>query len=385
MSKKIYILDCLRTPIGRPYKSLKDFTASRLGAVVIKEAVRRNKLKPEIIDEVIFGNAVSAGTGQNLSRQSAILAGLPNDIPSYGVNAVCGSGLQAIILAVRSIQAQESSLVIAGATESATHSPEITFQEGAEKHNFESHIYDGLTCFLTGKLMGELAEDMAREHQISREDQDKFALRSHQKSAEAQKTGKFNQETVFIDLPGGKIFDRDEKVRSNVSMEKMTMLPPVFHEEGTLTAGNSCAPCDGACAVVVASEEMVRQNKLAPKAQITGYSHVALAPEDVFKAGIPSIQQALEKSQISIDQIDLFEISEAFAVQAIYIRDKLNIPDERINIWGGDIALGHPLGVAGTRILTTLIHSLIDQKKKRGLACVCFGGGGSISIAVEIL
>ncbi|MFA5088618.1 MAG: thiolase family protein [Candidatus Omnitrophota bacterium] len=377
-----YIVSCARTPIGKPFKGLKEFTAARLGAMVLKEVVRRSKIPEAKIDEVVLGNTVSAGTGQNLSRQAVLLADLPASLPAYTVNNVCGAGLQSVILAGQSIQAGNGSVILAGGAESATHCPSF---ETEKRQTKESLIYDGLICQLTGKHMGELAEDMAREFWVTREAQDKFSLRSHQKACQAQAEGKFQNEIVPVPLARGGFFSEDERPRKNISLESLSSLPPAFCPGGMLTAGNSCAPSDGASAFAVAAEDFCKKERLAPLARIVGSASIALPPKDLFVAGVDSIKESLAKSRLSLKEIDLFEISEAFAVQVLYTKDKMNIPEEKINIWGGDIALGHPLGAAGSRILVTLIYSLIDQKKSRGLACVCFGGGGSISLIVEIV
>lgn len=389
LSNSIYILDALRTPVGSTFKSLKDFSAAQLGAAVIKELVRRAEIKGESVNEVILGNTVSAGTGQNLARQAAVLAGLPVSTPAFSVNNVCGSGLQSVILAAQAIRCQEAELVVAGGTESASQSPGIIRKEDEEKNKEEqpldSVIHDGLRCQITNKHMGELAEFIAEKFKISREEQDQHALESHLKACHAQEQGKFLNEITRITIKDGQYLAQDERPRKNINLERLASLPAAFKKDGTVTAGNSSIPSDGAAAVLLASEAMVKKYKSSPKARILGYASVATDPEMVFTASILSIQECLKKCRLSLKEVDLFEISEAFAVQAIVTQRELKIPSEQMNILGSDVAIGHPLGAAGARILVTLLHALHEQKKKIGLATVCLGGGGAVAVAIEAL
>ena len=390
LSKQVFIVDALRTPVGSPNKSLKNFSVTQLSSLVIKEIVQRNKIKKQLIDEVILGNTVSAGTGQNFARQAVILSGLPENVPAYTVNNVCGAGLQSVILAARSILSGQAHLVVTGGVESVSHCPQLISgnkqEDGQEQRFFDSLLHDGLFCQITGKRMGELCEDMAEEYGITREEQDLFALESHRKACAAQDQKKFLKEVVSCPVSANKVFvDKDERPRKNISLGILVSLPPAFRKGGTITAGNSSVPADGAGAFVLASKDMVKKLKMQPKARILGYVSIALNPQRVFEAGISAIQKCLHQCQLSVQDIDLFEISEAFAAQAILTKNRLKILDKKMNIWGGDIALGHPLGAAGTRILVTLMHALIDQKKKRGLACVCLGGGGAVAVVVEVI
>ena len=397
-----FILDCARTAIGSPYKSLRNVSAARLASGVIKAVLGRSKIKNGLVDQVILGNTVSAGTGQNLSRQAALLAGLPADVPAFNVNHVCGSGLQSVILAAQSIRLGDAGLVVAGGTESASCCPKIGWNyplpnpapgpkspDGkwppmGSGRQVESLIHDGLWCHVINKHMGELAEYIAGQFRISRDEQDRYALQSHQKAWQAQAENKTAVEIVPVELGSTYLFKLDERVRNDVSFEKLKELPAAFKENGTVTAGNSSTPADGAGIVVVASSSIVKEYKIAPAARILGYASIAVKPEMVFTAGIPAIRECLKRCGLAFRDVDLFEISEAFAVQAVLTKRRLKIPEGKMNVFGGDIALGHPLGAAGARILVTLIHALKDQKKKRGIACVCLGGGGAIAMAVEI-
>ena len=389
MIKNIYLIDSLRTPIGNPYKGLKDFKAPELAALCIKEILRRNQLTAPLLDEIILGNTVSAGSGQNLARQAVGLAGLPVTTPALTINNVCGSGLHSVILAAQAIIAGDADMVLAGGTESVSHNPYLAFKNDEikieEKDFMDSLVHDGLWCSLTNKHMGQLAEALADEFHIHREAQDRYSLESHHKACRAQKDNKFRREMISVLGKQSTCMDRDDHPRVNVDLEKLRSLPPAFMKNGTVTAGNSSVPCDGAACVLAASEEFIKINNGKPKAKILSYATVALDPEKVFTAGVKAVQECLKKADLSLRGVDLFEISESFAVQAIWTRQQLNIPEEKMNIWGGDVALGHPLGAAGARVLVTLLHALEDQKKKNGVAVVCFGGGGAVAMAIEMV
>ncbi|OGX06321.1 MAG: hypothetical protein A2Z88_03540 [Omnitrophica WOR_2 bacterium GWA2_47_8] len=387
----IYIIDALRTPVGSPFKGLKNFTASQLAAVVIKEIVKRNDLDRSLINEVILGNTVSAGIGQSLARQASIQAGLPVSIPAYAVNHVCGASLQSLIIACQAIRSGNAALILAGGTESATQCPllfpnvdeNLEISKAKGRQFMESLINDGLFCQLTGKRMGELAEDVAQRFKISRKAQDQFSLESHQKAVAAQKQGKFSKEIVPVNISSQQVLNKDERPRKNLTLKSFELLAPAFVKSGTVTSGNSSNPSDAACILMVASEKFSHKNKLKPLARIAGHVSVAVEPKDVFISAVPALKECLKKCRWSLEDVDLFEISEAFAAPVLYAQKILKIPPEKVNIWGGDIAIGHPLGAAGARILTTLCHALADQKKKRGLACISYGGGGCLATAVE--
>ncbi len=382
MNQDIFIIDGVRTPIGATFKGLKNFTAAELGGIVIKEILSRNKIPSKLIDQVILGNTVSAGIGQNVARQAAVFGGLPSAAPTLAINNVCGSGLQAVILGAQAILAGDARCIVAGGTESATHAPYFfkrNTQAGKELSSKEdSLIFDGLFCQITQKHMGQLAEDMAEKYKISRKMQDAFSFQSHQKAVSAQAKGYFKNEIISV----GTLKD-DERPRKNINLERLSNLPSAFKEKGTVTAGNSSYPSDGAAAVLLASKEFIQQHKLKPKARILSYDTSAVDPKDVFTASIPSIERALKKAKLSLKNIDFFEISEAFAVQTIVNQKELKIPSEKLNIFGGDVALGHPLGATGTRILITLLSALQNQKKNLGLASVCLGGGGAVTVIIE--
>ena len=381
--ESVFIVDTGRTAIGRLYKSLANVSAAQLAAAVMRAFIERNAtIKKKGIDQVILGNVVSAATGQNLACEAALLSGLSESVPAFSVNQVCGAGLQAVMIACQAMKAAESQVVIAAGTESASRSPKI-FLELKHKYRVESLIYDGLWCHLTDKHMGELAELTAEKFAINRETQDRYALASHQKTYAALLDKNFDREIVPIRVEADGIFKQDERIRPDTTFEQLRGLPAAFKENGTITAGNSSAPSDGAAAVLLAASSGVRKYKLTPRARILGYASVAVNPLEVFASTRLSIKQCLEQCGLSLKDIDFFEISEAFAVQAVLTRSSLKIPSAKMNVWGGDIALGHPLGAAGLRALVTLVHVLEKQKKKRGVASVCFGGGGSIAMAIE--
>ncbi len=393
--QSIWIIDALRTAIARPGQSLNNFSAAQLSAVVIRDILSRSRISFKLVEQCIVGNAVSAGTGQNIARQAAVIAGLPDTVPSFSVNHVCGSAMQAVILASQSILAGDHNCVIAGGTESASFSPYLEFNnrmttqgssviDAGVLGRVESLIHDGLFCQLTRMHMGQLAEYLSRKFDISRSVQDKFALDSHRKACAAQQAGKFRDEIVPVNILPYQAFDRDERPRRNIDVLKLGDLPAAFQKNGTVTAGNSSPPSDGACNLIIASNDFVKKYRITPKAKILGYSSIAVPPQEVFTAGVTAVKVCLKKCGLRFKDIDLFEIGEAFATQVIYTRDHLKIPDNQMNVWGGDIALGHPLGAAGGRILVTLIHALRDAKKNIGLACVCLGGGGALAIVVEI-
>ena len=385
--KNLYIIDGLRTPIGTPFKSLKNFTAAQLASITIKEILRRSHMKRDLIGEVIIGNTVAAGTGQNLARQAAILSELSSSVPAFTINNVCGSGLQAVILAAQAIGCQEFECVIAGGAESATFCPYLAERKNKENIDeticIDSLICDGLTCNITDMHMGLLAEHIAKEFHIGRDRQDQFAYDSHIKACLAQRENKFINEIVSIKINGNEVFFEDERPRKNISLEKLKKLPCAFDAQGTVTAGNASAPCDGAACVILASDKLVKKENLVPKARILAYVSSAVEPKMAFASSISSVKACLEMCSLTVEDIDLFEICESFAAQSILVRDQLKISNEKLNIFGGDIALGHPLGTAGIRILVTLLHALIDQKKKRGVASVCLGGGGAVTLVVE--
>ncbi|MCK5215679.1 MAG: thiolase family protein [Candidatus Omnitrophica bacterium] len=387
--KNIYIIDGMRTPIGSPFKSLKCYDTPYLAAAVIPNLLKKHKVKGSLIDEVILGNTVSAGIGQNFARKALDVAGLPVTIPAHTVNSVCGSGLQSIIDASQAIMAGHADLILAGGAESATHTPYLIPKdsdvEQHEKALIDSLLYDGLTCSLSEKLMGDLCEELAQKHNITRDQQDRFALLSHQKAVAAQQEGKFSEEIVPVLDEHGKEVNKDDRPRKRASLEALSSLNPAFKEAGTITSGNSCSPCDGASVLLMGSAEVVERNYYQPKAKLLGFSSVGLKAEDTFSGAVQAVNSCLKDCELKLEDIDIFEVCESFAAQAIFTKEQLNIPGEKMNLWGGDIALGHPLGVAGARVLVTLLHILKDQNKKKGMVCICFGSGGAMAMAVEAL
>jgi acetyl-CoA C-acetyltransferase len=386
-SSEIFIIAGGRTAIASPNKGLKNFTAAQMAATVVADIVRRNEIKKALISEVFLGNTVSAGQGQNIARQVIALAQLPFPIPAYAVNFVCGSGLQSVILAAQSLLAGNTGIVIAGGTESVTQAPKFIIKDSppgdSENTTVASDIHDGLRCLITGKHMGELCEDLAQEQHISRQEQDEFAVLSHQKACAAQREGKFRDEIIPLAVSPTQTFNRDQRPREDANLERLQRLPSAFRDQGTITAGNASVPCDGAAALLLTTADVIKKEKLKPLARISGYVSVGVDPAKTFTAAVTAIKTCLKKTRMSLQDIDLFEICESFAAQAIYTQRAVNIPREKMNIVGGDVALGHPLGAAGARILVTLLHALREQKKKVGLAAVCLGGGGAVAMIVE--
>ena len=391
MTKKtVLIIDSLRTPLGGVGKSLKDVSAVQLASIVTKEILQRTKCDKDSIDEVVLGNAVGAGLGQNPARQSVIHAGLSPKTSAYTIDMVCGSGLKSVILAAQSIISGDADLVLAGGTESASNSPYLlnrnNKKEILDKNDLrDSLIYDGLWCNLCDCHMGEIAEYTAKKFAISRQEQDLYAYESQQKACQSQEQGLFKPEIVPVMVDEGQIFSNDEKPRKNTTLERMARIPPVFFPDGTVTAGNSPAPADGAALVLLASENRCKMKDFVPIARIEGYASVAVEPKLVFSAPSIAIEQCLKKTSLELKDIDLFEINEAFAVQALLTMRNVALDKDRVNIFGGTIALGHPLGASGSRGLVTLLNSLNYSKKEVGLLAICLGGGGAVAMIVRML
>ncbi len=383
----VFIVDGVRTAISSPYRSFKTLTADQLAARVIKEIVRRNKVKKISVSQVIFGNVVSAGLGQNITRRAAVTAGLSVGSTSFTVNNTCGSGLLSVVLGMQSILLRENDIVISGGAESATHSPYLVKRADAENHRVkgmvDSLLYDGLTCQLTDKRMGDLSEQLAKKHRVSREEQDQYSLQSHRKACLAQSQGVFSNEIIAIPVTSKRIVKKDDRPRRNINLESFKDLKPVFKKKGCVTAGNTSVPCDGAAAVLLASQKAVGKYKLKPLGKILGYSSIGVDPKLTFEAEATAIKACLKKCRLLLKDIDLFEVSEAFAAQAIFIRRKIKIPEGKLNVFGGDLAFGHPLGAAGTRLLVTLLHGLKTKGLKKGLVCISYGGGGAMAIIIE--
>ena len=386
------IVSAVRVPTGRFLGTLAPLTAPRLGQLVVAEAVRRAGVRPDEVDEVVMGNVVSAGLGQNPARQAALGAGLPDAVPALTINKVCGSGLKAVVLAAQAIRCGDAEIVVAGGMESMSNAPFLLhgIREGhkmGHQRLVDSVIHDGLWDVYHDYHMGQTAELVAERYDVGRADQDRWALESHRKAIAAIDGGRFKREIVPVPIPRPKgdpvLFDTDESPRRDTSLEALGRLKPAFKKDGTVTAGNAPGLSDGASALVVASAERARRAGLTVRAEIVAYASSGLAPELVMMAPEKAIRTVWEKTGWSVGDVDLYEINEAFAVQQVALARALGIPADRHNVWGGGVALGHPIGASGARILTTLLHALEDRGGRRGIAALCLGGGNAVALAVE--
>lgn len=386
------ILGACRTPIGKFGKSLVGVSATQLGALAVEEALKRAKVPPSRVDEVIMGNVIGAGLGQNPARQSAIHGGVPFGVGAFTVNKVCGSALKAVMLAAQSIKAGDNDLVVAGGMESMSNAPYLARglrwgTKYGDARLLDAMIADGLWDAYHDYHMGLTGEHIARAFKIDRKQADEFACQSHMKAAKAIEEGVFEAEKVKVEVKheGGEIteFNTDECVRGDTTMEKLSKLKPVFKTGGVLTAGNSSQLSDGASAVIVASEEAADRLGVKPLARITGYGTGGLEPARVMEAPIPTVKHLLKKMKMDVGDIDLFEHNEAYATASIAVRDELGVDENRFNVWGGAVALGHPIGASGARILTTLLYGLKRTGRKTGLATLCLGGGNAVAMVIE--
>lgn len=392
MNDEVVIVSASRTAIGKFGGSLKDVSAVQLGATVINSVIEKAGIKHDQVDEVIMGNVLQAGLGQNVARQSAIKAGIPENISSFTVNKVCGSGLKAVHLATQAILVGDAEIVIAGGTENMSQAPYLLlnardgFRMGDQKL-VDSLIHDGLTCSFNEYHMGITAENLSERYEISREEQDKFAASSQQKAAEAQSSGKFKDEIVPVKVPQRRgepiIFDSDEYIRHGTTVESLAKLKPAFKKDGTVTAGNASGINDGAAAVLLMSRSKAKELNIKPMATIVANASGGVDPSVMGIGPVPATKKALEKAQLTIDDIDLIEANEAFAAQSLAVGKELQFPKERLNVNGGAIALGHPIGASGARILVTLIHELMRREEKYGLATLCIGGGQGVSTIIK--
>ena len=387
-----FLVSAVRTPIGKFLGALKDFKATELGAIVVKEAIARAGVEPEAIEEVILGNVISAGLGQNPARQAALGAGLPPAVGALTINKVCGSGLKAVMLARQAIAAGDAHVIVAGGMESMSNGPYLAprLREGLRLgpgELIDATVHDGLWDVYNDFHMGMTGERVAEKYDVSRRQMDEYALGSHQKAMRAIREGKFKDEIVPVSVPQRKgdprPVDTDESVREDTSLEALSKLKPVFKPDGTVTAGNAPGMNDGAAALLVVSERDVRRLRLEPMARIVGQAISGLEPEWVMMTPVPAVQKLLEKTGWKTDDVDLFEINEAFAVQACAVSRELKLDPDKLNVNGGAVALGHPIGASGARVLTTLIHALRDRKARRGVAALCLGGGNGVAMAVE--
>lgn len=388
--QNIYIAAARRTAIGAFTGSLSKLSAPKLGAHVLKDIVNNTKINPSEIDEVILGQVITGGTGQNPARQALIHAGVPQEIPAITINKVCGSGLKAVVLAAKSIKAGDANMIIAGGQENMSLGEHGSFLRGGTKFGevkFTDYMmYDGLTDAFSGKLMGITAENIANKFGISRQEQDELALNSQLKAAKAQKAGLFKDEIVPIEIQDKKetrIFADDEGIRGDSSIESLTKLRPAFDSNGSVTAGNSSTINDGAAALLVVSEAALKKYNLTPLVRIVSYGQAGVDPEIMGTGPVPASQKALALAGWKVDDLDLIEANEAFAVQAAYVNRHMGWDIEKVNVNGGAIALGHPIGASGARVLTTLIHQMVRTKAKKGLVTLCIGGGMGIAMCVE--
>jgi acetyl-CoA C-acetyltransferase len=386
------IVGAARTPTGKFLGNLASFTAPQLGAIAIQEAVRRSGVAPDSIDEVIMGNVVSAGVGQAPARQAALGAGLPDDIPAFTVNKVCGSGLKAVMLAAQAIRAGDEQVFVAGGMESMSNAPYLLTRArtGYRMGNGEiidAVVHDGLWCAFEDIHMGNEAEIIAEKFCVTRDEQDQFAVQSHQRAAAATAAGRFKEEIVPIEVKQKKgvlLVDTDEPIRTDSSLEALAKLKPAFQEGGTVTAGNAPGLSDGASATVVVDQDVAKAHSLTTLARITGYASAAITPRYIFAAPTRAVNRLLQRTGLKHSDFDLIEMNEAFAAQTLANGKELDWDWSRVNVNGGAIALGHPIGSSGSRVLITLIYELRRRGGGRGLATLCLGGGGAVAMSVEV-
>jgi acetyl-CoA C-acetyltransferase len=387
----VYILSAVRTPIGKFGGSLASLSAADMGVVAAKAALERAEVEPQQVEETIFGNARQAGGGPNPARQISIRSGIPQEVPAYTVNKACASGIKSIALGFQEIATGNLDCVLAGGTESMSRLP--YYLEGARwgyrlgnQELVDGMVRDGFFCPLAKMLMGETAEVLAEQYKVSREEQDQFALTSQQRAAVAQSGGRFDAEIAPVTIEGKKgttVFSRDEHLFLDASIEKMAKLTPVFSKSGTITAGNSSGITDGGAAVVLASENFVKQNNLKPLARILAATSAGVDPRLMGIGPVPAIRKMEQKHGLKLSDFDLVELNEAFAGQVLACDRELHFDRERLNVNGGAIALGHPIGCTGTRITVTLLHEMLKRKARRGLATLCVSGGMGMALAIE--
>jgi len=391
---EVVIISGCRTPVGKFQGSLSEITAPLLGAVVVREAVKRAKLDPNQVDECIMGNVVSAGLGQNPARQAAIFGGLPPEVGAMTVNKVCGSGLKAVALAAQAIQTANSTIVVAGGMESMTNAPYLLPQARkgyrlGDAKIVDSMVHDGLWDIYNDYHMGITGENVAEKYGITREDQDQFALNSHRKALAAMKECRFQSQIVAVELPAKKkgetprLFDKDEGPREDTTIEVLRSLKPAFKKDGTVTAGNAPGVNDGAAAVVVTSAQRAREIGAEPMVRIVAQATSGIDPAWVMMAPVGAVRKIWQKTGWKKDEVDLYELNEAFSVQALGVIRELGLDLLKVNVNGGAVALGHPIGASGARVLVTLIYEMIRRDVHRGIAALCLGGGNAVAMAVE--
>ena len=390
----VVIISGVRTPVGKFQGSLSDFTAPQLGAVVVREAVKRAAIDPKQVDECIMGNVVSAGLGQNPARQAAIFGGLPPEVGAMTINKVCGSGLKAVALAAQAIQTGNSNIVVAGGMESMTNAPYLLPQarKGYRLGNgqlIDSMVHDGLWDIYNDYHMGLTGENVAEKYGITREEQDEFALNSHRKAVSAINECRFKSQIVPIELPAKKkgsapvLFEKDESPRADTTIEILRALKPAFKKDGTVTAGNAPGVNDGAAAVVVTSAVAAKELDAEPMVRIVAQATSGVDPKWVMMAPVGAVRKIWDKTGWKNDDVDLYELNEAFSVQALGVMRELGLDPNKVNVNGGAVAIGHPIGASGARILVTLIYEMIRRDVHRGIAALCLGGGNAVAMAVE--
>ena len=389
-NNNVIITKALRTAVGSLGKSLKNVPAPNLSAEIILSLLKNSNIKSEEIDEIILGQVLTGNAGQNPARQAAIQAGLPKEVPAYIVNQVCGSGIRSIASGFQSIKSGDSKIVIAGGQENMSLAPHaIHLRDGKKLGNTEmtdTMIKDGLWDAFHDYHMGVTAENVAEKFQITREEQDKFALKSQEKTLQAQKQNKFNEEIINYKIKSKKAeinFNKDEHPRDGINLDALSRLKPVFKKNGSVTAGNASGINDGAAAVTLMSESEANKRDIKKLVSIKSWASCGVDPALMGTGPIPSSKKALELAGWNIKDVDLFEINEAFAAQSLAVLKTLSIPEEKVNVNGGAIALGHPIGASGTRIMVTLIHEMIKRDVKKGLATLCIGGGMGIAMCIE--
>jgi acetyl-CoA C-acetyltransferase len=391
-TREAVIISAVRTPVGKFQGSLKGFSATDLGALVVRESVKRAGVRPEEVDEVIMGCVIQAGLGQNPARQAALRSGLPPAVSAVTVNKVCGSGLKSVMMAAQGVQLGDTEIVVAGGMESMSNAPYLIpkAREGYRLGNgvlVDAMINDGLWDAFENYHMGCTGEVVAERFNVSRAEQDEYAFNSHRKAAAAIKAGKFKDEIVAVEIPQKKgppvIFDRDETVREDTSLEGLARLKPAFQPEGTVTAGNAPGVNDGASAVVVTSLDRARSLGLEPMARIVAQATSGIEPELVMMAPVEAIRKLLKKTGWSLTDVDLIELNEAFSVQAVAIIRELDLDPDRLNVNGGAVALGHAIGQSGSRLLTTIVYEMKRRDVHRGIVTLCLGGGNAVAMAVE--
>jgi acetyl-CoA C-acetyltransferase len=388
------IVSAVRTPTGKFLGALKEFTAPQLGALVVREAVRRAGIDPAIVDECIMGNVVSAGEGQNPARQAALNGGLPDRVAALTVNKVCGSGLKAVMLADQAIRVGDIDVAVAGGMESMSNCPYLLprVREGLRMGNgqvVDSMINDGLWCAFEQCHMGNSGEVVAEHYKVGREAQDEYAALSHQKAAKATAEGWFRDEILPIEIPQKRgapvVVDKDEGIRPDTTVDALSRLTPAFKKGGSVTAGNAPGVNDGASALVVMAGDRAKALHVSPMARIVGQATSGLAPKFVLMTPVEAVRRVAQKVGWELKDVDLFELNEAFAVQAVAVLHELGIDRGRVNVHGGAVALGHAIGSSGSRVLTTLLYALKRRNLKRGIATLCLGGGNGVALAIEMV